>query len=314
MEIVSYEIKDSAVVASFFREIFKEMGWVERGSDHMDEPHLLFHLPDKGLLLLVKKNNKVVGTAGVIELSKTEGLIKRFYISQSLRGSGIAGKLLGELINKSLLMGLKKLILDVRKTNGRAIRFYEKNGFKQTSVTPVDDWPESFSPGAFNYYLKIIKEDNNLIKEIQIKLFNKKYSVGLSKMIYQVIKQLEKENPELNYGLVRAEDTPEELVKASKEGKMWIALFNDEIVGTLSLQGNRLRRFFIHPKFQGRRIGRELVVVVKHYARHNNLKEIWVGSLLRAVPIYKKLGFSEGKVFFNSEINQEEMELKMIVE
>ncbi len=161
MEIVPYRKKDSTLVASFFREIFKEMGWVERESDYMDEPHLLFHLPDKGLLLLVKDNNRVIGSAGVIVLSKSEGLVKRFYISKSQRGSGIAGKLLNVLINKSLLMGLKKLILDVRKTNIRAIRFYEKNGFKQTSVTPIDGWPESFSPDTFNYYFKIIKEDNN---------------------------------------------------------------------------------------------------------------------------------------------------------
>lgn len=158
MEIVPYEIKDNALVASLFREIFMEMGWEERESDHMDEPHLLFHLPDKGLLLLIKDNNKVIGTAGVIILSETDGLVKRFYIKLSYRGSGIAGQLLGELIDKSLLMGLKKLILDVRNTNGRAIRFYEKNGFKQTSVTPVNGWPESFSPDTFNYYYKIIDE------------------------------------------------------------------------------------------------------------------------------------------------------------
>ncbi len=159
MEIKAYQKLDSTAVASFFREIFTEMGWVERESDHMDEPHLLFHLPDKGILLLVKDNNKVIGTAGVILLSETDGLLKRFYIEQSYRGSGIAGQLLDKLINKSLSMNLKKLILDVRKTNGRAIRFYEKNGFQQTIVTPKEGWPESFSPETFYYYYKMIDKE-----------------------------------------------------------------------------------------------------------------------------------------------------------
>lgn len=158
MEIIPFTVKDRVSVVEFFREIFSEMGWIERPSDHMDEPHLLFHLPDEGLLLLVKDNNKVIGTAGVINLSKTDGLLKRFYIKQSYRGSGIAGRLLDELMKKSLSMGLRKLILDVEITNGRAIRFYEKNGFKQTNVTPLDSWPQSFSPDIFYYFYKIIDQ------------------------------------------------------------------------------------------------------------------------------------------------------------
>lgn len=156
MEIRPYQNTDSKEIASFFREIFAEMGWTERESDHMDEPHRLFHLPDNGLLLLVKDNQDVVGTAGVIFQSKSEGLIKRFYIKKELRGSGIAGKLLERLISESSRKNLRRLILDVRKTNGRAIRFYEKNGFKTTNVSPKEGWPESFAPDAFFYYFKKI--------------------------------------------------------------------------------------------------------------------------------------------------------------
>lgn len=156
MEIRPYRISDSKAVASFFREIFAEMGWTERESDHMDQPHLLFHLPDKGFLLLVKDQNEVIGTAGVILQSANQGLIKRFYIKKSFRGSGVAGQLLNDLITKSLSMSIKKLILDVRKTNARAICFYEKNGFKQTTVTPLESWPESHDPDMYFYYYRMI--------------------------------------------------------------------------------------------------------------------------------------------------------------
>ncbi len=44
--------------------------------------------------------------------------------------------------------------------------------------------------------------------------------------------------------------------------------------------------------------------------KKNNVKEIWVGAIMRAVPLYEKLGFKKYKQFFNTEINQDEMEMK----
>ena len=156
MSIIPYKTKDSTPVASFFREIFRELGWEERDSDHMDKPHLLFHLPEKGVLFLVKEKEKVIGTGGFIVLNDYDGLIKRFYVAKSYRGTGIAQKLLYELIKKAKLLGLKRLILDVSKDNSRAIRFYEKNGYIKTQVAPQEGWPESFTPETHYFFYKLI--------------------------------------------------------------------------------------------------------------------------------------------------------------
>lgn len=101
MEIVDYDVKDSQAVAELFREIFDELGFHERPSDYMDQPHLLFHLPDNGALLLVKEDGRVIGTAGIILLTKTDALMKRFCLKKTHRGTGIAQKLLDELMNKA---------------------------------------------------------------------------------------------------------------------------------------------------------------------------------------------------------------------
>lgn len=156
MKIVPYNPKDSHAVAAFFKEIFRELGWEERASDYMDEPHCLFHLPDGGLLLAIKDDGKVIGTAGVILLSKSEGLIKRFYIEKSHRGTGISQKLLNKIIDEAKELGIKKLVLDVSKSNPRAIRFYEKEGFLPTSVKPHPDWPESNKPEIHHFFYKLI--------------------------------------------------------------------------------------------------------------------------------------------------------------
>lgn len=154
MEIVDYDVKDSHSVAEFFKEVFDELGWDERPSDRMDEPHLLFHLPDGGALLFVKDNGTVIGTAGIIVLNKTDGLIKRFYLKKMHRGTGLALQLLDALISKTKSLGVKKLVLDVSKNNHRAIRFYEKNGFLRTHVTPQEDWIESKDPEGHFYFYK----------------------------------------------------------------------------------------------------------------------------------------------------------------
>ncbi len=147
-----------------------------------------------------------------------------------------------------------------------------------------------------------------------IRAFQEKDASELSEIIYRVISQLEKNNPQLNYRKVKEEDTPEELLKTSQAGKMWVAEEMGKIVGTISLQGKRVRRYFVDPQHQGRGIGRELMNTLKAYAKNNNQKSIWAGAIISACPVYKKLGFTEGRTFFNKEINQEEMEMKLDLE
>lgn len=110
---------------------------------------------------------------------------------------------------------------------------------------------------------------------LTVRLFTPNIAIDLSKMIFLVIDQLEKENPTLNYQLVRNEDQPKELIKASKKGKIWIAFENNKIVGTLSLQDKRLRRFFVHPNYQRQGIGKQLIKTVIEYMKDNNINEIW---------------------------------------
>lgn len=149
--------------------------------------------------------------------------------------------------------------------------------------------------------------------EIKTELFKEQEAVELSKMIYEIVDEMEKSNPDLDYKLVREEDAPNELIKASKEGKMWVAKIDNKIVGTISLTSNRLRRFFVHPDYQQKGIGKKLIEQVKDYMKNNDIGEVWVGAVISAIPIYKKLGFIEGDTFLNPEINQKEMKMKLIL-
>ncbi|MGH7246066.1 MAG: GNAT family N-acetyltransferase [Candidatus Levyibacteriota bacterium] len=156
MEFVSFQSKDVPAVVSFFREIFQESGWKEEPSDYIDHPDVLFHVPNNGFLLLVKEDGELIGTAGVIKMNDTEGLLKRFYVKKSYRDSGIAQQLLNHVITEAKVHSVTKLILDVSKNNIPAIKFYEKSGFLQTAVVPEKDWPESNFPETHLYFYKVI--------------------------------------------------------------------------------------------------------------------------------------------------------------
>ncbi|MFN6963409.1 MAG: ribosomal protein S18-alanine N-acetyltransferase [Pyrinomonadaceae bacterium] len=47
----------------------------------------------------------------------------------AVQGTGLAQALLDEFVRRSLCCGARKILLEVRVSNARAIRFYEKNGF-----------------------------------------------------------------------------------------------------------------------------------------------------------------------------------------
>jgi len=152
MKIEPFKVVNRTRVVQFFRNIFQEMGWKEEKDDQVDDPFGFFHLPNNGVLLLVKDNHHFIGTAGFVKLNKKEAIVKRFYIENKFRGTGIAQTLLNALIKEARNLKLARLVLDVRNTNKRAIRFYEKCGFYGYIPKPISEWRESQSPDIFEYF------------------------------------------------------------------------------------------------------------------------------------------------------------------
>jgi ribosomal protein S18 acetylase RimI-like enzyme len=54
--------------------------------------------------------------------------LKRIYLLSRFHGSGIAGALMDEAVAYARSLGRRRLLLGVYGRNGRAIRFYQKNG------------------------------------------------------------------------------------------------------------------------------------------------------------------------------------------
>jgi len=151
MEIVPFTPGDTKTTVSFMKAIAREMGWPE-APEELYNFEKFFHLPQNGFLLLIKDMDSIMGTAGCIKISAQDLLLKRFYIKQNLRGSGIAQKLFDKVLFEAKKFHSKRIVIDVSKKNPRAIHFYEKNGFRQYDQQPIDGWDETRLPDIFNYY------------------------------------------------------------------------------------------------------------------------------------------------------------------
>lgn len=150
MIITPFQLADQPAVSQFWSDIWREMGWSDEIDGNDDMPHF-FHFPE-GFLFVAKEGEKIVGCAGVKPLSPGIGVLKRFYLDASIRGTGAAQSLLKTMCEESITRGYSKLVLDVYYTNLRAARFYEKNGFQQYQQEPVEDWEETKFPNEFFYY------------------------------------------------------------------------------------------------------------------------------------------------------------------
>lgn len=123
---------------------------IEQLSKNLDVSNL-FHLPD-GFLYLAEHKNEIVGCGGVVKLDAETGLLKRFYISSSLRGTGLAKELYEKIEEESKLRSISQLVLDVSKQNSRAQAFYSKLGFSEFMPRGYEKlWSESTQPEIFNY-------------------------------------------------------------------------------------------------------------------------------------------------------------------
>lgn len=81
-------------------------------------------------ILIAKDGERVAGFAGYGEADPSTGELFALYVLKEYRGTGVAQSLLAATLEQ--LSKYPTIGLWVLKENPRAIRFYEKNGFRKT--------------------------------------------------------------------------------------------------------------------------------------------------------------------------------------
>lgn len=135
---------------------------------------------------------------------------------------------------------------------------------------------------------------------ITIRSYSDTYRDGVAKLILPIQQQ--------EFGLaISLQDQPDLLdipdFYQSGHGNFWLALAQDEVVGSISLRdiGNRqgaLRKMFVQAPFRGRehQVAQRLLQTLIDWSRGQGLKEVFLGTtaaFLAAHRFYEKNGFAE---------------------
>ncbi len=97
---------------------------------------------DDTIYLVAQKAGRIVGLCGLQNISG-EGEITNVSVARDVRGEGSGYKMVKQLLERGVGIGVNDYTLEVRASNAPAIRLYEKLGFKSEGVRPgFDDEPK----------------------------------------------------------------------------------------------------------------------------------------------------------------------------
>lgn len=90
---------------------------------------------------------------------------------------------------------------------------------------------------------------------------------------------------------VAAHFTPEQVIELLEQRLVFIALLENEIVGTGALDGNAARSLFVAPQQQRKGIGQALMARIEKAALGRGIESLLVPSSITAESFYARLGY-----------------------
>lgn len=85
--------------------------------------------------------------------------------------------------------------------------------------------------------------------------------------------------------------TPEYINTLKDSRSLYVALYNSEVVGTASLDNDKIYTVFVDMNYHGKGIGRTLMNFVERVALNAGIKSVQLPASLTASEFYKKLGY-----------------------
>ena len=153
MEVVISEYSDKYKHAA--KELIISILEGEFGHYNIDRPDLdtisSYYQTNGGNFWLAFYGGRVIGTVGLKDYNG-KAYLQRMMIRKDFRGTGVAQKLLSEVINFAKSVGFSEIYLATSLNLEAANRFYHKHGFKKIKQLPS----EIPTPIAKIYYKKEI--------------------------------------------------------------------------------------------------------------------------------------------------------------
>jgi GNAT superfamily N-acetyltransferase len=107
---------------------------------------------------VVESANEIVGSFGIESRSVSDTELRRMYLDESYRGSGIAQRMLDFAQAEARALGFTRMILSTAQIQKAADRFYRKNGFIQTRMEVAEAMTTKQAGGGLTrfYFEKLL--------------------------------------------------------------------------------------------------------------------------------------------------------------
>ena len=158
MQIRKIKKVDNAELAAMIRGVFEEHDAPRQGTVYSDPTtdrlYELFGEPGS-VLWVAEEQENILGCCGIFP---TEGLplgcaeLVKYYLPLSTRGRGIGKALMEKSMESAKELGYKEVYIESLPAFSKAVRIYEKQGFKRLSM-PLGN---SGHPGCNIWMLKTI--------------------------------------------------------------------------------------------------------------------------------------------------------------
>ena len=108
------------------------------------------YAPPDGALLIARDGNAAAGCVALRRLDDGSGEMKRMYVREAYRGSGLGRRLAVAIIEEARKRNYRRVVLDTLPKLSPAIALYRDLGFRETA--PYLACP---TPGAICFELKV---------------------------------------------------------------------------------------------------------------------------------------------------------------
>lgn len=221
---------------------------------------------------------------------------RRIVVTEKNRGYG--KKALREIKNFAFEeLKAHRLWLDVKEHNTRARHVYKAEGFRAEGVlreclktesgyeslvvmSILDDEYENESDIEKPKLRTAVPEDSEKIASVLAAAFSEHESAYTAKAYAATVPSVE------------------EIRKRFGEGKNWVAVCKDQIIGTVSVVPKKdslyIRSMAIMPEVRGKQIGEQLLKEIENYAVARNYEKLVLNTtpfLKRAIQLYEKFDF-----------------------
>ena len=129
--------------------------------------------------------------------------------------------------------------------------------------------------------------------------FRKSDAGACSKIIFEDIGR-NKHIQEDSKNRIYRESTPDQLIKRMKSFNYLVCQKNKKILGMGGLHGREVRTMYIHPNFQGKGIGSQILNKIEIMAKNNGLKKLFLYTHTKPSKFYLKNGWKTIKKYKNN--------------